>query len=115
MSSQSTADAPVREYSPSVAPAVLMAKTRAVSPESLCTHHTSSTRRLAATPDASLIASETTMPGVDPTSVCAHPAASTGGWDGGGGGRHADARTATASAARAAPTRREGVRMRDEA
>src|SRR6187551_774133 len=107
MSSQSTADAPVREYSPSVAPAMFIAKTRAVSPESLCTHHTLSTRRLAATPDASLIASDTTMPGVDPTSVCAHAAASTGGFGGGGGGggRHAEATAATASAARAAPMR----------
>src|SRR4051794_16875071 len=99
MSSQSIADAPESAYSPSVWPEVSMAKTRAVSPESLCTHHTSSTRRLAAIPEVSLIASERRIPGADPTNVCAHAAASTGGFGGGGGGggRHADASPATAT------------------
>src|SRR3954468_2715763 len=111
MSSQSGALAPDNAYSPSVAPAVLIAKTRAVSPESLCTHHTLSTRRLAAIPEASRIASDTTMPGVDPMSVCAHAAPSTGGCWGGGGGRHADASSATASAATTTP---RTLRMRAE-
>src|SRR3954451_2259232 len=118
MSSQSIADAPVSEYSPSVWPAVSMAKTRAVSPESLCTHQTLSIRRLAAIPEASSILSDTTIPGVVPTSVWPHAAASTGGWDGGGGGRQAEASSATARAATAPPTRRqtrpEPVRMMGE-
>src|SRR6478736_4158546 len=115
MSSQSIADAPESAYSPSVWPEVLIAKTRAVSPESLCTHHTSSTRRLAAIPEASLIASDARMPGADPTKVCAHAAASTGGFGGPGGGRQADASTATASAANPVATRRrERLRMRGE-
>ena len=78
----------------------LIAKHARVSPESLCTQYTSSNRGLAAMPDASVIASDATVPGLDAIKVFAHAASSTGGFGGGGGGGawHAPTAAATATA-----------------
>src|SRR3954469_12785138 len=108
MSSQSPAVAPESEYSPRVWPVPLIANTRAPSPESLCTQYTLSNRGLAAMPEASVIASEATVPGLAAIRVLLHAASSTGGFGGGGGGggRHALATAATITAANPTATLR---------
>ena len=55
----------------------------------MCTQKTPAARRLAAMPEISESDEDPTAPGADRTSVFAHVAASTGGFAGGGGGRHA--------------------------
>src|SRR3954453_21958284 len=99
MSSQSIADAPASAYVPRSRPSVPTANTRAVSPESLCTHHTPSVTRLALMPESSTTAGDATLPGVDDTSVPRHAASSTGGLGGGGGGQPANSTEETPSAA----------------
>src|SRR5262249_13831259 len=70
--------------SPSERPLFPIANSRALSPESLLTHHTPFSRRLDTMPDSSVIASSATLPGVDATSVPLHAAVSTADACGGG-------------------------------
>src|SRR5262245_51235860 len=77
MSSQSVAVTPARWNSPSERPSFPTANSRALSPESLWTHHTPFVRRLDTMPDSSVISSFAILPGVDATSVPVHAALST--------------------------------------
>src|SRR3954467_12187716 len=77
MSSQSVAVAPASRNSPSERPLLPTANSRALSPESLLTHHTPFVRRLDTMPDSSVISSFAILPGVDATSVPLHAALST--------------------------------------
>src|SRR5215471_11867687 len=84
MSSQSVAVTPARWNSPSERPSLPTANSRAVSPESLWTHHTPFVRRLDTMPDSSVISSFAIVPDVEVTSVPLHAASSTGDADAAG-------------------------------
>ena len=62
MSSQSRAVAPAMSHTPRNSPEAVIAKTRAMSPESLWTQSTPGFRRLATMPEASRINSLRTIP-----------------------------------------------------